>query len=221
MPTDTIIANQPDYLVLNKAAGNSLHSENEPGLVQQWQTELNQALYPVHRLDKATSGVLLLAKNHAQASQYSQYFAKRECQKFYIALATGKPKKKQGWVKGDMIKARGGSYRLTTSHNNPAITQFFSYSLAPGLRLYVLKPITGKTHQLRVAMKSLGVAILGDERYGGDKSDRCYLHAWQLNLPKAELSWQATELQGQLFEQHQVGQWLKQLGPLEAIPWPG
>jgi len=77
-------------------------------------------------------------------------------------------------------QARNGSWKLLRSVENPAVTQFFSFGLTPGLRLYLLKPHTGKTHQLRVALKSLGVPLLGDTRYGADKSDRAYLHAWQL-----------------------------------------
>ena len=57
-----------------------------------------------------------------------------------------------------------------------------SHSLAPNLRLFILYPKTGKTHQIRVAMKSLGSPILGDELYGGEVADRTYLHAYQLSF---------------------------------------
>ena len=79
-----------------------------------------------------------------------------------------------------MQKSRNGCYQLCRSHNNPAITYFTSHTLAPHLRAYVLQPKTGKTHQLRVAMKSLGSPILGDVRYGGTPAARTYLHAQRL-----------------------------------------
>ena len=82
-----------------------------------------------------------------------------------------------------MGKARNGSYRLLRTLDNPAITRFWSrLDTSFGERLFLLKPHTGKTHQLRVAMKSLGAPIFGDTRYGGDEADRTYLHAWALEF---------------------------------------
>ena len=95
-----------------------------------------------------------------------------------------KPKKKQGLIIGDMQKARNGAWKLCPSKENPAITRFESVSCEPNLRLFILKPQTGKTHQLRVAMKSLGSPILGDALYGKNTEniDRTYLHAARLQF---------------------------------------
>ena len=79
-----------------------------------------------------------------------------------------------------MAKSRRSMHKLLHSKTNPATTQFYSHSIAEGLRLYLLKPHTGKTHQLRVALTSLGTPILGDDLYGKHLSDRCYLHAYAL-----------------------------------------
>ena len=83
-----------------------------------------------------------------------------------------------------MQKARNGAWKLCQSKENPAITRFESVSCEPNLRLFILKPQTGKTHQLRVAMKSLGSPILGDPLYGKntEKIDRTYLHAARLQF---------------------------------------
>lgn len=110
--------------------------------------------------------------------------------KTYLALGTDKPSKKQGWIKGDMEKSRRGAWKLTRGMENPAVTEFGSHSLEPGLRLFVLHPHTGKTHQLRVAMKSLGSPILGDTLYGGKHASRMFLHAWKIKF----------DYQGQTFE---------------------
>ncbi|SPX43308.1 pseudouridine synthase [Haemophilus influenzae] len=101
-----------------------------------------------------------------------------------MALSNQKPKKKQGLIIGDMKKAREGAWKLCQTKENPAITRFESVSCEPNLRLFILKPQTGKTHQLRVAMKSLGSPILGDGLYGKntEKIDRTYLHATQLEF---------------------------------------
>ncbi len=153
-----------------------------------------------------------MARTADAARQLSHQFANQQVSKIYIALALGKPKKKQGWVKGDMVKSRRGTYKLLRSHENPAITQFESYSLAPGLRLYKLMPKTGKTHQLRVAMNSLGTAILGDPSYHAGHvdnaaADRGYLHALQISFEFAKEHFQFTDAtlkdDGKLFADYQ------------------
>ncbi|MBE2896487.1 TIGR01621 family pseudouridine synthase [Pasteurellaceae bacterium HPA106] len=179
-----IVYQHPDFLVLDKPPGLSVHKdEHERGLVERVADATgHEKLWLVHRLDKVTSGLLILAKNAQSAVQFQQLFAQKAVEKQYIALAMGKPKKKQGLIIGDMQKARNGSWRLSKTQENPAITRFYSQSVMPNLRLYHLWPKTGKTHQLRVAMKSLGVPILGDRRYAGEQADRTYLHAYALQF---------------------------------------
>ncbi|MCF6434134.1 TIGR01621 family pseudouridine synthase [Pseudoalteromonas sp. MMG022] len=177
-----LLADEPEYVVAIKAAGVSFHSESGIGFVAQLEQQLDIKLYAVHRLDKVTSGLLILAKSSAAANKLSELFATRAVDKAYLALITDKPKKKQGWIKGDMSKSRRGAYKLLKSTDNPAVTRFYSMSLESGLRACVLKPFTGKTHQLRVALKSLSAPILGDELYGAMPSDRVYLHAYALRF---------------------------------------
>jgi tRNA pseudouridine32 synthase/23S rRNA pseudouridine746 synthase len=183
-----IIQQSENWLAINKPAAVGMHSElSQPGLIEQLKCEFKMNyLVPVHRLDKVTSGCLLFAKNESAASYLSQQFQNKTTEKVYIALTKGKPKKKQGTIKGDMVKTRDGSWKLTRKMNNPSITHFVSLGYKEALRLAVVKIETGKTHQIRVAMKSNGTAIWGDLRYG-DKSlhaaaDRCYLHAYQLKF---------------------------------------
>ncbi|WP_107852531.1 TIGR01621 family pseudouridine synthase [Oceanimonas marisflavi] len=197
-----ILLDHADFCVINKPAGIGMHQEgDEPGLVRLLSEQLGQPLYPVHRLDKMTTGALLLARNPVANRLLSGQFAERTTTKRYLALTDRKPGKKQGWVKGGMEKARNGSWKLTRSDSNPAVTRFFSTSLAPGLRGFLLQPHTGRTHQLRVALKSLGCPILGDARYGGTHADRGYLHAWRLAFDwqgeRIEVTAPATE--GELF----------------------
>lgn len=176
-----------DFVLLDKPAGLSFHSEQTPGLVVLAQQAFGLAeLYPVHRLDKMTSGLVILAKTLAGAQAFQRLFEQREIEKYYLAFSTHKPRKKQGWIKGDMLPSRRGSYRLTTTRVNPAITQFISASLAPNERAFLIKPHTGKTHQIRVALKSLGAPIAGDQRYQAlveaEQEDRGYLHAYALRF---------------------------------------
>ena len=177
----SIIAQTADFVVINKPAGISVHKDdNEAGLTTLLAQQLNlPQVWLVHRLDKSTSGLLLLALNRDAAAELAKLFAEHQIVKIYLALAQNKPKKKQGTIRGDMVRTRRGMWKLSSTQVQPAITRFYSMSCEPHLRLFVLKPQTGKTHQLRVAMKSLGSPILGDPLYGdkSHKHERCYLHA--------------------------------------------
>ena len=132
-----------------------------------------------------TSGILLLGKTRLAAQRISLAFAESRVHKCYVALSDRKPNKKQGTIRGDMAKARRGSWKLLRTTHDPAVTKFTSVAVVgdrrPGLRLYIARPLTGRTHQIRVAMKSNGVPILGDVRYAdkavAEKEDRTYLHA--------------------------------------------
>ncbi|MDO6762515.1 TIGR01621 family pseudouridine synthase [Agarivorans sp. 1_MG-2023] len=218
MQTLSLVAEHDDFLVINKPSGVNFHTESdELGLVEQARQQFASELWPVHRLDKLTSGLLLLAKSKVATARFQELFSQGLVNKYYLALATNKPKKKQGLIKGDMLKARNGSWKLGHSQSKPAITQFFSYALLPKRRLFLLKPHTGRTHQLRVALKSLGSPILGDVRYSGDSAERGYLHAYGLTFDwhGEQLRFLATgNLDGE-FERFEVAEKIVSL----AKPW--
>ena len=181
-----IIDKQPGFWVVNKPVGLSVNdNDGQPGLIRQLAAEHPGIKFqPVHRLDKETSGLLLVAVDADHNRRLSRAFAEHAIQKTYIAITQygvgKKPKKKQGRIRGDMTASRNGNYKLLTSKNNPAITTFKSKALSERKRFVVLTPTTGKTHQLRVAMKAMAMPIVGDTRYGGSVSDRMYLHAYRL-----------------------------------------
>ncbi len=219
-----LVAETADFVVLDKTPGVSFHSEDGAGLVVQAAAELGYALFAVHRLDKVTSGLILFAKSSAAAAVLSELFASRQIQKFYLALSTGKVAKKQGWVKGDMAPARRGAYKLLSSMQNPAISYFISHGfneateLPPRCRLYLIKPFTGKTHQIRVTLKSVSAPILGDELYQAEAADRVYLHAYALsfNYQGQLYQYRLLPTAGELFQSPAVQQ---QLQTLWQEPW--
>jgi len=170
-------------------------------------------LYGVHRLDRVTSGIVVLAKSSRVAGLLSKGFRSKNGSvvKYYSAISAKKPlKKKQGWIVGHMIRARRGAWKLIrdkeVGSSHPAQTRFFTSGLGklptalPGLfqqdsfqypkTFILLRPITGQTHQLRVASKSVGLPILGDILYGGGMADRTYLHssAMYLNLKEMNIT---------------------------------
>ncbi|MGB3727029.1 MAG: TIGR01621 family pseudouridine synthase [Glaciecola sp.] len=224
-----IIFEHHDFIVVNKPIDLGMHGPEDsiiPLLKQQ--TGLAH-LYLVHRLDTPTSGCLLIATNKQAASNLSQLFANRQIQKYYVALSDKKPKKKQGKISGDMTKARNGSYKLLVSQDNPATTFFFS-ALMPSntehqkpkqsYRLFIVKPITGKTHQIRVALKSLSSPILGDKRYKGEAADRLYLHSYSLvfNYHERNFDIRCLPQQGKHFVEHTLDQ--HPLMPPHKASWP-
>ena len=188
-----VIDKTNNFIVVNKFPNVNFHDEGliSSGLFNQVKETLGLAeLFPVHRLDKMTSGLILFAKNKETANTFQQLFSQHKIEKYYLAISDQKPKKKQGLIKGDMEKSRRGAWMLLRTMNNPAISQFFSFGIGGGLRLYLIKPHSGKTHQIRVALSSIGAQILGDPIYGKTESDRGYLHAYALRF----------KLNGQNFE---------------------
>jgi tRNA pseudouridine32 synthase/23S rRNA pseudouridine746 synthase len=181
-----LIDSNDQFLVIYKKPDVSFHSENgQLGLFETIKQHQGLSeLYPVHRLDKITSGVMVMAKTAKANRQLVDQFKHRQIEKYYLAIGEKKPKKKQGLIRGDMTSARRGALKLMPTQTNPAITQFFSKSMGTGNRLFIVKPYTGKTHQIRVALKSIGCPIMGDHLYADAAScmaqDRAYLHAYSL-----------------------------------------
>lgn len=181
-PVIPIVYDHEDFIVINKPCGVAMHDPIN-GICQLLTRQLNiPKIFLVHRLDTATSGCLLLAKNKLAAAALSQLFADRQIEKYYLAISDKKPKKKQGKIAGDMKKSRDGNYMLSIAKQDhaTAISFFISENIPSVGRLYYVKPVTGRTHQIRVALKSLGSPIIGDNRYKGTSADRLYLHSMML-----------------------------------------
>ena len=178
----SVIFDHPDFLVVNKSINVTMHassaSPNPAILSEPWAQQAH--LHLVHRLDDGTSGCLVLAKHADAAKQFTRMFASGDIRKTYLALSLHKGKRKMGWVKGDMHKRRHGQWLLQSSNTDPAVSYFIRKSAPAQLRAFWVRPFTGKTHQIRVALKSNSAAILGDVTYGGEIADRVYLHAYAL-----------------------------------------
>lgn len=227
----SIIDENAEFIVVNKPAGINFHDEDKlgEGLFNKIKAELAyDELFPVHRLDKMTSGLIIFAKTKQAAQQFQLLFNSHNIQKFYLAISAFKPKKKQGLIKGDMEKSRRGMWKLTRTLTNPATTQFFSFGVLQGLRLFILKPHSGKTHQIRVALNSIGAPIIGDTLYESKNdnqskpADRGYLHAYSLSFRLNEKSYRYTLLPdiGSLFLHDEIRAKLTELGDPSLLDWP-
>lgn len=220
-----IIDEQSNFIIVNKPPGIGFHDDdNHQGFFNQVKSALSLGeLYPVHRLDKMTSGLIIFAKNKVTANRFQQLFESRRIEKYYLAISDKKPNKKQGLIKGDMEKSRRGSWKLLRSQSNPAISQFFSSGLTQGKRLFIVKPYTGKTHQIRVALNSLGSPIIGDPNYyPSSKSDRGYLHAFTLRFEMNEQIYQYVNAPkiGKEYIDEVTSKAIKQILTPWTLPWP-
>ncbi len=222
-----LVFEHSDFIVINKHPNVSVHKDeqSDPFITHIEKELVIDKLYLVHRLDKMTSGLLLLAKHSTAAAKLSNLFAQRKVSKFYLAISDKKPKKKQGTLCGDMQKSRRSAWKLLKSKSNPATTQFFSHSLGNGRRLFLCKPYTGKTHQIRVALKSIGAPIVGDAIYYPTSiADRGYLHAYYLAFEYDdnlfELRCSPLDSVGELWTLPNIEPTLQRWRLPHQLPWP-
>ena len=174
-----VIYEDKDVVVLNKPAG--LLSMPRAQYCPEKTLE-NYGLL-VHRLDRDTSGVVIMAKSPEVQAFLKKQFQDRTTHKTYYAVVSGQPK--LGAAKIDLPIARDLK-RPTTfrvdANGKDSETYYEVIKSNDKYSLIELKPTTGRTHQLRVHLKYLGHPILGDPLYGGEKAGRLYLHANKLEI---------------------------------------
>lgn len=189
---DLIVVNKPAGMVVHPAAGHSsgtlvnavlgyepdiegIGGEERPGVV--------------HRLDKETSGLILLAKNERAHRWLQDQFRLRKVEKTYLALVDGKPPTPSGRV--ETYIGRDPSHRkqmaiVSESRGREAISEYKTAESFTNHTLLEFHPLTGRTHQIRLQCAFLGCPVVGDEVYGRKKStvkiNRHFLHAYRLKI---------------------------------------
>ena len=198
---DMVIRTTPSALVLNKPPGLATQGgsgtfEHVDGLLDAY-IEGADGPRPrlVHRLDKDTSGVLLIARTAGSAAAYSKHFAGRSARKIYWALVMGVPDIEQGEIDLPLAKQPGsGGEKMMVDETGEGLTARTRYRVldhAGNRAAWVeLQPLTGRTHQLRVHLAAIGHPIVGDGKYGGKDaflsgtiSRKMHLHARRLIIP--------------------------------------
>jgi 23S rRNA pseudouridine1911/1915/1917 synthase len=194
--TVPILFEDEHLLVVNKPAGMTVH----PGAGVRSGTLVNALLHQVsnlsgiggtlrpgvvHRLDKETSGCLVVAKHDLAHLRLSNQFSERKVQKFYLALCAGKFTK----FAGEIIKPIGRhpvqrQKMAVVDHGRPAQTKFQVLQETSRWTLVLCQIYTGRTHQIRVHLHSIGHPVLGDKVYGKSSGEygRQMLHAWRLGF---------------------------------------
>jgi 23S rRNA pseudouridine1911/1915/1917 synthase len=182
-----------DCVVMNKPAGVLTHAQGVLNTEATVATFLRNKLSGdlsgeragvVHRLDRATSGVIIGAKNQAALSWLQKQFAVRKVKKTYIAVVQGVPEQKEAII--DMPIERNPKAPATfrvSANGKRSLTHYKVIAEGNGLSMLELKPETGRTHQLRVHLQKIGFPIIGDPLYGtGTFGDRLFLHALSLEI---------------------------------------
>ena len=198
-----VIRETPTAIVLNKppglaTQGGSKTTKHVDGLLDAFVEGNAPRPRLVHRLDKDTSGVLLIARTPGSAASFSKRFASRSARKVYWALVVGKPDLAEGVIDAPLAKQPGtGGEKMHIDEENGAAakTRYRVVDSAGQRAAWVeLEPLTGRTHQLRVHMAAIGHPIVGDGKYGGPDafltgavSRKMHLHARRLIItePKA------------------------------------
>lgn len=134
-----------------------------------------------HRLDTDTSGVLVMARTTAGQRIVNEAFAARKVEKSYRAVCVGSPPAAEGLV--DLPLGEWQRGRVQIGRGKAAQTRWKVVGAAGGRVWVDAEPLTGRTHQVRAHLASIGLPILGDEAYGGPPAERIHLHARRLGLP--------------------------------------
>ena len=196
---DLIIHRDDDAIVLNKPAGLAVQggsntTRHVDGLLDGLRFGSSERPRLVHRLDKDTSGVLLIARSAAAAAFFTRAFRDKTTRKIYWAVVAGLPKLRQGKI--DLSLAKGtakGRERVQADEDGKDAVTYYTVVDSAGDRAswLALLPLTGRTHQLRAHCAAIGTPILGDGKYGGAAAQipggaaarGLHLHARALEIP--------------------------------------
>ena len=188
-----VIYKDDNIIVLNKPSGLAVQGGTNTlrhidGMLEALKFEKPEAPRLVHRIDKDTSGILVLARDRKNAELLTAAFKKHDLQKTYLALVKGCPKADAGEIKAPLLKA--GEKSQVSAEGKKAVTRYRVLDHAGSkFALIEAEPLTGRTHQIRAHLEYLGTPIVGDDKYYGEKrekfaalKDKLYLHAYKIDL---------------------------------------
>lgn len=190
---DVIVLNKPSGIAVQGGSGTIRHID---GMLDALRFEKDEKPRLVHRLDKDTSGVLLLGRTANAAAKLAKSFASRDAKKIYWALVYGKPKLLSGKIDAPLSKMSGeqGGEQMRVDFENGQKAQTLYRvidSLAKKTSWLEMMPLSGRTHQLRVHCLTLNTPIVGDPKYmdkqresmGLEDENKLHLHARAIKIP--------------------------------------
>lgn len=187
-----MVVNKPAGMVVHPAAGHSSGTLIQAALAHAPVLEgIGGELRPgvVHRLDKETSGLILLAKDERIHRWLQDQFRLRKVYKVYLALVDGRPPTPEGRIEAPIGRDQSQRKRMAVTpleKGRPAVSEYFTRESFAAHTLLEVHPLTGRTHQIRLHMAFIHCPIVGDQLYGRKKSslplDRHFLHAARLTI---------------------------------------
>jgi 23S rRNA pseudouridine1911/1915/1917 synthase len=187
-----IIYEDIDMIIINKAAGMVVHPVGvhkngtlANALIHHWHiTNQSASFHPVHRLDRFTSGIIVVAKNPWAHQQLSLQVDSGDFHRMYLAICQGVPSQKSAKISAG-LKLAGQGFRWEVSNEGKtAITRYRVLMQTPETSLIAVKLLTGRSHQIRAHFAYLGIPLYGDALYNGNDSEdlRPALHAVRLTF---------------------------------------
>lgn len=189
---EELLFENADYLAVNKAAG--LNCQRTPyqlkGTVEHAVTLYLRSIGSqeparvIHRLDRGTSGVMIFPKTKRAAAHISAQLKEGRVEKIYWAIVAAEPESEQWEVDAPIAKVGSARYGVATP-GREARTRFTVIGRGEGGVLVEARPLTGRTHQIRVHLAHCGLPIVGDATYGGEKAPRMMLHCRTMSFTAA------------------------------------
>ena len=192
---EILVIDKPAGLAVQGGAGTPKHLD---AMLDALRFEAAERPRLVHRLDRDTSGCLVLARSAAAAARLGEVFRGRDATKTYWAMTVGVPRPHRGTIDAPLAKigaSDGERVRVAEKGGDRALTHYAVVeAIGRKLAWVALLPVTGRTHQLRVHMAHIGTPILGDGKYGGARAfaaeapeaRRVHLHAREIVLPRRD-----------------------------------
>lgn len=192
-PSIRVVFENADYLAADKPEGVvSVSEAGKGGLPELLKDVFPGKLYPVHRLDREASGVIVYAKNADAHRHLNGQFDRREVRKSYLAVALGAIEANRGSINASIREFGSGRMGVDAKRGKPSSTEWKVAERLDGATLVRVHPATGRRHQIRVHLYHIGHPIAGDLKYGGRERQgrfpRLMLHALEIEfgLPSGE-----------------------------------
>lgn len=189
LPPEALLFEDGELIAVNKPAG--INSQRTPyqfkGTLEYWVCEyfrrhgINEPARVVHRLDRGTSGVMIFPKYKPTAAWISDRFKESQVEKRYLALVAGRPPQ-EAWSCAEPIGKLGPGRYGVVEGGKSALTEFRLLQSSGDFSLIEARPVTGRTHQIRVHLTAAGLPIVGDTTYGGQPEERMFLHCASMAL---------------------------------------